>query len=195
MSIPHSHLRAKIILPASLFTILAVTWSAPAPLACSARAEEIGGQKYQEPQHASPLVPQGKQQQSGPVQKQGAQFPPPGTYTCLNQPKASQNTQTLSSANPLPEKAGSLLGKPVYGKTGGHVGDVQAEVTPQGCNITAVLVGIHGFIGIGGKQIEIPMQELKQEGDKLVATTMSAQEIRNLKPVTARNDTDRNVPR
>ena len=52
--------------------------------------------------------------------------------------------------------------------------------------MTAVLVNIGGFIGIGGKQVEIPMQELKQEGDKLVATSMSAQDIKNMQPVTAR---------
>ncbi len=180
MSIPHPHLRAKITLLAGLFAVLEVTWSALAPVGVSARAEEIG---------------QGKQEHPGIVQKEGSQFPAPRTYNCLNKPKASENTQTLSSANPLPEKAGSLLGKPVYGNAGGHVGDVQAEVTPQGCNVTAVLVGIHGFIGIGGKQIEIPMTELKLQGNRLVATTMTARQIRKLKPVTARRDTDRNVPR
>jgi sporulation protein YlmC with PRC-barrel domain len=132
------------------------------------------------------LVPQGKQEQGGLVQKQGAQSPPPGTYNCLSQPKASQNTQTLSSANPLPEKKGQLVGKVVYGKGGEEVGKIQAEVTPQGCDVTAVLVNIGGFIGIGGEQVEIPMQELKQEGDKLVATSMSAQDINNMQPVTAR---------
>ncbi len=52
--------------------------------------------------------------------------------------------------------------------------------------MTAVLVNIGGFIGIGGKQVEIPMQELKQEGDRLVATSKSAQDIKTMKPVTAR---------
>ena len=66
------------------------------------------------------------------------------------------------------------------------MGKVQAEVTPQGCDVTAVLVNIGGFIGVGGKQVEIPMQELKQEGDRLVATSMSAQDIENMQPVTAR---------
>ena len=121
--------------------------------------------------------PSGKQEQGGLVQKQGAQSPPPAIYNCLNQPQASQNTQTLSSANPLPEKKGQLVGKVVYGKGGQEVGKVQAEVTPQGCDVTAVLVNIGGFIGVGGKQVEIPMQELKQEGDRLVATSMSAQDI------------------
>jgi hypothetical protein len=31
-------------------------------------------------------------------------------------------------------------------------------------DVTAVLLNTGGFIGIGGKQMEIPMQELKQEG-------------------------------
>jgi hypothetical protein len=176
----------RTILSGSLFTVLAVASSAPGPIDLCARANEIGGQAYQEPQHATPLVPQGKQEQGGVVQKQGAQFPPPGTYNCLSQPKASQNTQTLSSAHPLPEKKGQLVGKVVYGKGGEEVGKIEAEVTPQGCDVTAVLVNIGGFIGIGGKQVEIPMQELKQEGDKLVATSLSAQDIKTMQPVTAR---------
>ena len=180
MSIP------RIILSGGLLVVLTVASSAPDPIGLCARANEIGGQVYQEPQHATPLVPQGKQEQGGFVQKQGAQSPPPGIYNCLNQPKASQNTQTLSSANPLPEKKGQLVGKVVYGKGGQEVGKVQAEVTPQGCDVTAVLVNIGDFIGVGGKQVEIPMQELKQEGDRLVATSMSAQDIENMQPVTAR---------
>ena len=83
----------RIILSGSLLTVLTVVSSAPGPIGLSARANEIGGQVYQEPQHATPLVPQGKQEQGGLVQKQGAQSPPPGTYNCLSQPKASQNTQ------------------------------------------------------------------------------------------------------
>jgi hypothetical protein len=39
------------------------------------------------------------------------------------------------------------------------------------------------------------MQELKQEGDKLVATSMSAQDIKAMKAVSARKDTNPSVPR
>jgi PRC-barrel domain len=129
------------------------------------------------------------------VQKQGAQLPPPGTHKCSRPPQSADNAHTLSSALPLPEKAGRLLGKPVCGKTGEHIGDVQAEVTPQGCTVTAVLIGIHGFIGIGGKQIEIPMTELKLQGNRLIARRMTARQIIKLQPVTARKDTDSNVRR
>ena len=101
------------------------------PIGLCARANEIGGQTYQEPQHATPLAPQGKQEQGGLVQKQGAQSPPPGTYDCLNQPKASQNTQTLSSANPLPEKKGQLVGKVVYGKGGEEVARSRPRLRPR----------------------------------------------------------------
>lgn len=173
------------LVKASLFSVLSVTF-ASAPLVLSARAEEIGGQKYQEPQHATPLVPQAKQAQPGIVQKETSQLRAPGTYHCLNQSKASQNTQTLTSANPLPEKKGQLVGRAVYGKAGEEVGKVQVEVTPQGCDVTAVLVNIGGFIGVGGKQVQIPMSDLKQEGDRLVATALSAQGIKNMQPVTAR---------
>ena len=87
MSIP------RIILSGGLLAVLTVASSAPGPIGLCARANELGGQAYQEPQHATPLVPQGKQEQGGLVQKQGAQSPPPAIYNCLNQPKASQNTQ------------------------------------------------------------------------------------------------------
>ena len=88
-----------------------------------------------------------------------------------------------------------LVGKVVYGKAGDEVDKVQAEVTLQGCDVTAVLVNIGGFIGLGGKQVEIPMGDLKQEGDRLVAASMGAEDIKNMKPVTALKDTHRNAPR
>ncbi len=190
----HPHFRTRIVAKFRLFDALAVALVL-AMTTAPARTDEIGGQNYQQPQHATPLLPQAKSEHQGVVQKQGAQSPPPGTYDCLNQPKASQNTQTFASANPLPEKMGPLVGKVVYGKGGEEVGKVQAEVTPQGCDVTAVLVNIGGFIGIGGKQVEIPMSDLKQDGDRLIATSLTAQDIKNKQPVTARKDTDRKAPR
>ncbi len=179
-------IKARSVAAASVFAVLAAPLSPPAPFIAFAQAEELGGQPYKEPQHATPLVPEEKQEQQGAVQKQSSQLPAPGNFNCLNQPKASQNTQTLSSANPLPEKKGPLVGRVVYGKSGEEVGKVQAEVTPQGCDVTAVLVNIGGFIGIGGKQVQIPMSDLRQEGDWLVANTLTAQDIKNMQPVTAR---------
>ncbi len=189
----HFDIRTKAPPKVRLLDALAVAL-ALSMITASARAGELGGQKYQQPRHAMPLVPQAEPEHKGVVQKQGAQLPAPGTYNCLNQPKASQNTHTLSSANPLPEKKGQLIGKLVYGKAGEEVGKVQAEVTPQGCDVTAVLVNIGGFIGIGGKQVQIPMSDLKQEGDRLVATSMTAKDIKNMPPVTARKDPNRNAP-
>jgi len=111
-----------------------------------------------------PVASAGAEGKQGTLQKSESHGPPPGIYNCLSNPKAGPNTQTLSSANPIPQKNGQYVGKIVYGRDGEQVGKVESEVSPQGCDVTAVLADIGGFIGLGGKQAEIPMQDLKVRG-------------------------------
>jgi hypothetical protein len=100
---------------------------------------------------------------------------------CLNNPSQLPPVNTRYGQPGIPQKVGALVGKAVVGSDNEEVGKVHSEVTPHGCSIQGVLVMTPGLVlALGSKQINIPIDALEDKGDRLVAKTMTAAELRKL---------------
>jgi sporulation protein YlmC with PRC-barrel domain len=62
----------------------------------------------------------------------------------------------------------TLLGKSVYNETGQKVGKVEDLIVAPGNNVSYVIVGAGGFVGIGRHDVAIPVSQIKDQKGKLV---------------------------
>jgi sporulation protein YlmC with PRC-barrel domain/ElaB/YqjD/DUF883 family membrane-anchored ribosome-binding protein len=90
----------------------------------------------------------------------------------------AQSTQQLQMAGQqaeIPPDADRIVGKKLMaaGKEAGEISDVL--VTSDG-KVAAVLVKAGGALGVGGKQVAIPWNEIKIQGDQ-VTVNLSADQI------------------
>jgi hypothetical protein len=76
---------------------------------------------------------------------------------------------------------GDLVGRTVYGSNGEEIGDIQDIVTRSGSSSPEALVGVGGFLGIGERDVAIPLSQLRMEGDR-VTTTMTKENLTAMQP-------------
>ncbi len=62
----------------------------------------------------------------------------------------------------------SLLGKTVYNETGEKIGEVMDLIISPDRNVSYVIVGAGGFIGIGRHDVAIPVNQIQDRGGKLI---------------------------
>lgn len=74
-----------------------------------------------------------------------------------------------------------VIGKTLYGADGQEIGTVGNVVMAQGDQKPAALVGIGGFLGIGERQVAVPLDRLSMEGDRLV-TGVTRDEFGSMEP-------------
>jgi sporulation protein YlmC with PRC-barrel domain len=77
-----------------------------------------------------------------------------------------------------------VVGKTLYGADGEELGTVDNVVMSQDDQKPAVLVGVGGFLGIGERQVAVPLDRLSMEGDRLV-TGVTRDELGNMEPYEA----------
>jgi hypothetical protein len=58
-------------------------------------------------------------------------------------------------------RVSDLEGKPVYGAEGDNIGDIKDVLVNKDGTVTAVLVGVGGFLGIGEKDVAVSMTALE----------------------------------
>ena len=75
---------------------------------------------------------------------------------------------------------GDLVGRTVYGSNGEEIGEIQDIVSRSGGSPEA-LVGVGGFLGIGERDVAIPLGSLRMEGDRLT-TAMTKENIEAMQP-------------
>jgi hypothetical protein len=91
--------------------------------------------------------------------------------TAATQSTTQQNTDT-SPTNAsgetfvtVPEtgawRVSDLEGKPVYGAEGDNIGDIKDVLVSRDGRVTAVLIGVGGFLGIGEKDVAVSMTALE----------------------------------
>jgi len=74
-------------------------------------------------------------------------------------------------------QANDLTGLPLYSSDGKKVGEVTAvKMSPDG---NALQAEVGGFLGIGGRTVEIPAADFKQTGDR-VTLALTAEEVGKL---------------
>jgi sporulation protein YlmC with PRC-barrel domain len=76
-----------------------------------------------------------------------------------------------------------IVGKTIYGANGEEIGDVDDVVLgPQGPQDIAVVVGVGGFLGIGERNIAIPLSEIQLGPEDRLTTTLTREQVENMQP-------------
>lgn len=100
-------------------------------------------------------------------------------------PAAGQGDQTgattaeSSSLNDM--RSEQVIGQTLYGSEGEEIGQIRDVVMRQGGTSPEFLVGVGGFLGIGERDVTIPMDQVQYEGDRLT-TSMTRDSIAELQP-------------
>lgn len=77
----------------------------------------------------------------------------------------------------------SVIGESVYNENDEKVGDVTDVVmTPSG-EVTHVIVGAGGFLGMGQHDVAIPFKEIKRGDDRLTLSGYTKDQLKNLPKV------------
>jgi PRC-barrel domain protein len=63
----------------------------------------------------------------------------------------------------------------LHGSTGERLGRVDEVLQTRGGRIVAVSVQIGGFLGVGGREVVLMLDQLRREGDRLVTPLGQAQ--------------------
>lgn len=85
----------------------------------------------------------------------------------------------------------SLMGKTVYNETGTKVGKVEDLIIAPDKNVSFVIVGAGGFVGIGRHDVAIPVSQIQERAGKLVMAGATKDTIKALPAFDYAIDTTR----
>jgi sporulation protein YlmC with PRC-barrel domain len=85
----------------------------------------------------------------------------------------------------------TLLGKTIYNDAGQKVGKVEDLIISPDKNVSYVIVGAGGFIGIGRHDVAIPVSRIQDQAGKLVMPGATKETIKALPEFAYANDTAR----
>jgi sporulation protein YlmC with PRC-barrel domain len=83
----------------------------------------------------------------------------------------------------------SLLGKTIYNDAGQSVGKIEDLIISPDRNVSYVIVGAGGFIGLGRHDVAIPVSQIQDQAGKLVMPAATKDMIKSMPEFTYANDT------
>jgi sporulation protein YlmC with PRC-barrel domain len=89
-------------------------------------------------------------------------------------------TDTMSPAWYASMQSDEIVGQDLYGANGEEIGEVNNVVLNQDGKQAAALVGVGGFLGIGEREVAIPLDEISRGQDNRLTTSMTRDAIGNL---------------
>lgn len=97
----------------------------------------------------------------------------------MMQPDAGDATETISGWS----VKNSVMGESVYNENDEKVGDVTDVVITSGGEVTHIIVGAGGFLGMGQHDVAIPFDELQRGDDRLTLSGYTKDQLKNLPKV------------
>lgn len=82
----------------------------------------------------------------------------------------------------------SILGKPMYNEAGIKIGKVEDLIISSGQNVTYLIVGAGGFIGVGRHDVAIAIGQIQDKGGKIIMPGATKETIKALPPFTYATD-------
>jgi sporulation protein YlmC with PRC-barrel domain len=82
----------------------------------------------------------------------------------------------------------TLMGKTIYNDAGNKVGKVEDLIISPNKNVSYVIVGAGGFIGIGRHDVAIPVSQIQDKAGKLVMANATKETIKAMPAFTYAND-------
>lgn len=104
---------------------------------------------------------------------------PAATTGAMNDTYLTEQSTTQVSAN-------DFIGQPVLNSANESIGDINDLIIEEQGGIVAAIVGVGGFIGIGEKNVAVPMSKLtvtrEADGNDIKLTTMETAETLKAAP-------------
>jgi sporulation protein YlmC with PRC-barrel domain len=119
------------------------------------------------------------QQAPGPAQQAPGALP--SHDTTQNSARESANRFTTNQA-PGQWLVGSLWDKSVYNAAGKSIGDLKDVLIDKDGKVTALVIGVGGFLGLGEKNVAVDYNYLQQNGGitpNRITLGMSEEDLRN----------------
>ncbi len=85
----------------------------------------------------------------------------------------------------------TLMGKTIYNDAGQKVGKVEDLIIAPDKNVSYVIVGAGGFVGIGQHDVAIPVTQIQNQSGKLVMPGATKDTIKSMSQFTYATDTVR----
>lgn len=98
-----------------------------------------------------------------PAEKPPMNRPAPDATPPSSMPPASQTTPKPSATN----EAHPMVGKTALSSDGNKIGDIRAVKTGVDGKVTAIQLKVGGFLGFGGKIVEVADGKFTQKGDTI----------------------------
>jgi hypothetical protein len=100
---------------------------------------------------------------------------PPAEKPPMNKPDAAPKPQATPAPAPAPQKPSAaaknekhpMVGRNALSSDGSKVGDVRAVKTGPDGKVTALQVKVGGFLGFGGKIVEVASGKFTEKGDTI----------------------------
>ena len=73
-----------------------------------------------------------------------------------------------------------IVGQTLYGSEGEEIGEVSNVVMSQSSKQAAAVVGVGGFLGIGEREVTIPLDQIRRGQDNRLTTSMTKDQIAQL---------------
>lgn len=151
--------------------------------------DQAGNQNRQQMSQMQQKQNQQKQDQAQRQRQQQPQRTAQDESETPAQPQAATNTQqqptkqqtaqrTRQAQTGQPIRVDTLLEMSLYDQTGELLGDVERVVRDQGRN--SIIIGAGGFLGLGEKQIAVPLGQVYRSGDRLISRSISSAQVEQM---------------
>jgi sporulation protein YlmC with PRC-barrel domain len=152
-----------------LFTLTALA-------AALAVAPALAQQSGEQPQGAPPLL---EQQETAPqgsdtILEKQPQDQAPQDQAAEQQPAEPEEVEFVTAQQESDWLASSLIGRTVYNSEEQSLGSINDVILDQEGQVVAVLIGVGGFLGIGGKDVGVNFAALQFEERRVEAPPPSA---------------------
>jgi hypothetical protein len=127
-----------------------------------------------------------QQAQAPQAQPQTDQNKPAGAGQPSNEPAGKPSTAEATPLSPdqlasiANKQRNDLVGKMLYDNAGNEVGKIQDVKTTGDGKIAAAEIDVGGFLGIGSRRIPVAADQLQMKGDRVVAKSLTAEQIKSL---------------
>ncbi|MFB9950428.1 PRC-barrel domain-containing protein [Rhizobium puerariae] len=117
------------------------------------------------------IAPVSAQTQPTPPASPAPATPAPATPAAPSDPAAKPADSAAASGGYLTEQAetqisaNDYIGKPVYNAEDKSIGDVNDLILEENGGIVAAVIGVGGFLGIGEKDVALPMDKITMTRD------------------------------
>jgi sporulation protein YlmC with PRC-barrel domain len=108
-------------------------------------------------------------------------------FAQTSSPSTTRPSTSAPSASPAKKampsdikamKASELIGEDVYSATDERIGEVDDVVVSKSGKQPMAVIGVGGFLGIGEKKAAVPVDQLKVQGDKIVASGLTKDSLK-----------------